>query len=103
MRDEQDRHEREVAAIHQRGIEQYLSAHEMTIGIVFVTARSLHQELGHRLYGTETNGIPEQGIGSHWLIDPKAGVLMGSEEPPVPLSRDEARLLEALLENRPRS
>ncbi|MFB1490316.1 MULTISPECIES: response regulator transcription factor [unclassified Thiocapsa] len=104
-----------------------LRAHEMAVGIVFFTARRLHHEriagleagadaylvkpidplelsailnnLGHRLYGTETNRTPEQDIGSHWLIDPKAGVLMGPEEIRVPLSRDDERLLEALLEH----
>ncbi|CRI66447.1 putative Transcriptional regulatory protein ompR [Thiocapsa sp. KS1] len=106
---------------------RYLRAHEMAIGIVFVTARSLHQEriagleagadaylvkpidplelaailtnLGHRLFGTGTNGVPEQGNGSYWLIEPRAGVLMAPGEIRVPLSRDEQRLWEALLEH----
>lgn len=106
---------------------RYLREHGVALGIVFVTARSLQDErmlgleagadaylvkpvnahelavilhnLGQRLFGATLPPDDAVKIVPSWRVDSGKGVLLGPNAIAMPLSRDEERLLNVLLEH----
>ena len=105
---------------------RYLREHGVAVGIVFVTARSLQDErmlgleagadaylvkpvnvhelavilqnLGLRLFGSAPPPDDAVKVVTSWRVDSGKGVLLGPNAIAMPLSRDEERLLNVLLE-----